>query len=83
MVKIIELQPTHLEQVQYLVNQPLRGGRPRMGTPLGVHRFLHGKNPGEYVTDPWVRERKSLFTLKDGRVCGALGAASGWRRDSP
>ena len=71
MVKILELQPTHLEQVQYLVNSHLGAVVPGWALPLEYIAFCLKRNPSEYVTDPWVWERKSLVALKEGRVCGA------------
>ena len=71
MPRILELQPTHLEQVQYLVNGHLGAVLPGWALPLEYIAFYLKRNPGEYVTDPWVLERKSLVALKEGRVCAA------------
>ena len=71
MSRILELQPIHLEQVQYLVNGHLRAVVPGWALPLEYIAFCLKRNPSEYVTDPWVWERKSLVALKEGRVCGA------------
>ena len=57
MSRILELQPTHLEQVQYLVNGHLRAVVPGWALPLEYIAFCLKRNPSEYVTDPWVWER--------------------------
>ena len=71
MTQVLELQPVHLEQVQYLVNSHLGAVVPGWALPFEYIAFCLKRNPAEYVTDPWVSERKALVALKDGRVCGA------------
>lgn len=71
-IAVCELQPTHLEQVQYLVNSHLGAIIPGWALPLEYIACCVKRNPGEFVTDPWVRERKSLVALKDSRVCAAV-----------
>ncbi len=61
----------HLEQVIDLINLHLSAMVPGWGLgPDYLMKYLQ-RNPGEYVIDPWVIERKTLCAVQRGRVIGA------------
>lgn len=71
MVRIESLQSQHLPQVQALVNQHLSAVIPGWGVSLAYLAGRLERNPGQYVVDPWVVERKTLCALDRERVVAA------------
>jgi GNAT superfamily N-acetyltransferase len=71
MVKIEPLDKFYLPQVLDLVNAHLGAVVP--GWALTACYFWERlkRNPAEWVTDPWVAERKSIVGVVNDRVCAA------------
>ena len=71
MAKIEPLERDHLPQVMDLVNAHLGAVVP--GWALTACYFWERlkRNPAEWVTDPWVAERKSIVGVVNDRVCAA------------
>jgi len=72
---LLHLEPfreSHLAQLQSLINCHLGSVVP--GWALSSHFISShlGRNPGQYVTDPWVIERRTLCALERGRLLGAV-----------
>ncbi len=71
MAKIEPLEEYHLPQVLDLANAHLGAVIPGWSMTAGYFRDRLKRNPTEWVTDPWVAERKSLVCVVDDRVCAA------------
>lgn len=69
MVSVETLRHFHLRQVQQLVNDHLGAVVPGWALPAGFIASRLRRNPGSYIVDPWIVERKSLVALVRGRVC--------------
>ena len=71
MVQIAPLDRSHLPQVLALVNSHL--GTVIPGWSLTADYFWERlqSEPQEYITDPWVVERKSIVGIVKDRVCAA------------
>ncbi len=71
MVQIAPLDRSHLPQVLALVNSHLSTAIP--GWSLTADYFWERlkSEPQEYITDPWVAERKSIVGIVKDRVCTA------------
>ena len=71
MVQIAPLDRSHLPQVLALVNSHLSTAIP--GWSLAADYFWERlkSEPQEYITDPWVVERKSVVGIVRDRVCAA------------
>ena len=71
MVQIAPLDRSHLPQVLALVNSHLSTVIP--GWSLTADYFWERlqSEPQEYITDPWVVERKSIVGIVRDRVCAA------------
>ena len=71
MVQIAPLDRSHLPQVLALVNSHLSTAIP--GWSLTADYFWERlkSEPQEYITDPWVVERKSIVGIVRDRVCAA------------
>ena len=71
MVQIAPLDRSHLPQVLALVNSHLSTAIP--GWSLTADYFWERlkSEPQEYITDPWVVERKSVVGIVRDRVCAA------------
>ena len=71
MVQIAPLDRSHLPQVLALVNSHLSTVIP--GWSLTADYFWERlqSEPQEYITDPWVVERKSIVGIVKDRVCAA------------
>ena len=71
MVQITPLDRSHLPQVLALVNSHLSTAIP--GWSLTADYFWERlkSEPQEYITDPWVVERKSIVGIVRDRVCAA------------
>ena len=71
MVQIAPLDRSHLPQVLALVNSHLSTVIP--GWSLTADYFWERlkSEPQEYITDPWVAERKSIVGIVKDRVCAA------------
>ena len=68
----IELfQPTHLPQLQTLVNAHLSTLVPGWGLSEAFIASRLQRNPGEYIVDPWVTDRLTLCALDRERVVAA------------
>ena len=71
MVQIAPLDRSHLPQVLALVNSHLSTAIPGWSlTPDYFWERLKSE-PQEYITDPWVVERKSIVGIVRDRVCAA------------
>ena len=71
MVQIAPLDRSHLPQVLALVNSHLSTAIPGWSlTPDYFWERLKSE-PQEYITDPWVVERKSVVGIVRDRVCAA------------
>jgi GNAT superfamily N-acetyltransferase len=71
MITIESLQLQHLPQVQALVNVHLSALMPGWSV---TEAFIAGqirRNPGQYITDPWVIERATLCAVERQRVVAA------------
>src|SRR5690242_4339907 len=67
-ILIEPFQQEHLDQVQGLINAHLGTLAPGWALPQSfIANRLH-RNPGEFVVDPWVRERLTLCVLVKQRV---------------
>jgi GNAT superfamily N-acetyltransferase len=64
-------QPAHLSQLTALVNAHFGVVIPGWSLPSDYIEKHLDRNPGEYVIDPWVIERKTLCALYRGRVAAA------------
>ena len=53
------------------MNSHLSAVAPGWALPAGFIARRLRRNPGEYVVDPWIVERKSLVALVNDRVCAA------------
>lgn len=71
MIVIERFRDEHLLQLTSLVNLHLGALAPGWAVPAPVLAALLARNPGEYVVDPWVRERATLCALEDGRLVAA------------
>lgn len=72
---MLHLEPfreSHLGQLQSLINCHLGSVVPgwSLSTPF-ISSHLE-RNPGQYVTDPWVIERETICALERGRLLGAV-----------
>jgi GNAT superfamily N-acetyltransferase len=66
---IIEpFQQEHLDQVQGLINAHLSTLAPGWSLPQSFIADRLHRNPGEFIVDPWVRERLTLCALVKQRV---------------
>ena len=72
MSHVCEYTSIHLEQLQHLVNTHIGSLVPGWALPSEYIASCLTRNPAEYVTDPWVRERKTLIALHNDRVCAAV-----------
>jgi GNAT superfamily N-acetyltransferase len=61
-------QPTHLPQVQALVNAHLSTLVPGWGLPEAFIASRLQRNPGEYIVDPWITARVTLCALDREQV---------------
>jgi GNAT superfamily N-acetyltransferase len=61
----------HLDQLAELVNIHLSSAMPGWTLPAALLAARLERNPGEYVVDPWVRERRTLVALERERVVAA------------
>ncbi len=82
MVHACEFQSFHLDQLQYLINSHLGSLIPGWALPSEYIASCLERNPNEFVTDPWVCERKTLIAMKNDRVCAAAHILR-YRKDSP
>ena len=71
MVKIEPLEKYHLPQVLHLANAHLGAVIPGWALTAGYLWERMMRNPAEWVTDPWVVERKSFVGVVNDRVCAA------------
>lgn len=71
MIVIERFRDEHLPQLTSLVNLHLGALAPGWAVPAPVLAALLVRNPGEYVVDPWVRERATLCALEGGRLVAA------------
>ncbi len=71
MTEILPYEHDFLEQVSVLVNQHISAVLPGWTLPAARIEAGMRRNPGEYVIDPWVVERKTLCVLERQRVVGA------------
>jgi GNAT superfamily N-acetyltransferase len=71
MVLIEPVRDTHLEQVQALINVHLSTMVPGWVLPVTFISIRLDRNPGQYIIDPWVRERVALCALQKQRVVAA------------
>ncbi len=70
MIEILPYEHNFLEQVSVLVNYHIGAVIPGWALPAArIEAGMH-RNPGEYVIDPWVVERKTLCALESQRVVG-------------
>ena len=68
LIIIESLQQEHLDQVQALINAHLSTLVAGWGLPLSFIAERLQRNPGEFIVDPWVRERLTLCALVEQRV---------------
>jgi GNAT superfamily N-acetyltransferase len=61
-------QQEHLDQVQTLINAHLSTLMPGWALPQSYIADRLQRNPGEFVVDPWVRERLTWCALIEQRV---------------
>lgn len=71
MIVIERFRDEHLPQLTSLVNLHLGALAPGWALPAPALAELLARNPGEYVVDPWVRERATLCALEGGRIVAA------------
>jgi len=71
MADVVPYEESHLPQLQRLVNGHLGAVMPGWALPSGFIADRLMRDPEEYVTDPWVVERKTLCGVEKGRVCAA------------
>ena len=71
MVQIAPLDRSHLPQVLSLVNSHLSTVIPRWSLTADYFWERLQSEPQEYITDPWVIERKSIVGIVKDRVCAA------------
>lgn len=70
MIEVVPYQPDHLSHVCSLVNTHVSAVVPGWALPAEVIVQGMQRNPGEYIIDPWVAERKTLCVLDNGHVIG-------------
>ncbi len=68
--EIVPYEHDHLPQVCELVNLHLSSAVPGWALPAEVIEAAMQRNPGEYVIDPWVAERKTICAVEGKRVVG-------------
>jgi GNAT superfamily N-acetyltransferase len=68
MTSIELFQPTHLPQVQTLVNAHMSALVPGWALPEYYIASRMQRDPGEYVVDPWVAARVTLCAMERQRV---------------
>ena len=71
MAEVVPYEPSHLPQLQKLINGHLGAVMPGWALPAGFIADRLTRDPEQYVTDPWVTERKTLCGMERGRVCAA------------
>ena len=65
------LQPKHITQLCYLVNDHVSTLLPGWGLPPDVIAASLLHNEGEHVMDSWVRERHALVVMDGTRLVAA------------
>ncbi len=70
-ISIHLLEDEHLAHLQALVNAHVDAAVPGWALPATHLRERLNRNPDQYVTDPWVRERLTLCALERGRLVAA------------
>ena len=71
MIVIERFRDEHLPQLASLINLHLGALAPGWAMPAPAIAALLERNPGEYVANPWVRERATLCALERGRLVAA------------
>ena len=71
MAEVVPYGPSHLPQLQALVNGHLGAVAPGWALPSSYIADRLLSNPSQYVVDPWVVERRTLCAIERDRVCAA------------
>ena len=71
MISIEPFEPRHACQLQWLVNSHLGSVVPGWALPAPYIVRRLERNPGQYVIDPWVIERRTLCALERERLVAA------------
>lgn len=82
MATIRQFQEDDLEQLQSIMNVHLGAMIPGWALPLEYIASRLVCNPDEYVTDPWVKTRRTLVAIEKDRLVGAVHLLT-YREDTP
>ena len=71
MAEVVPYEPSHLPQLQRLINGHLGAVMSGWALPSDFIADRLTRDPEQYITDPWVIERKTLCGIEKARVCAA------------
>jgi GNAT superfamily N-acetyltransferase len=70
-MEIAPLKPSHLTQLQRLINSHLDAVVPGWALPAAYIEQRLQSHPDQYILDPWVQERVTLAAVEEDRLLAA------------